>query len=145
MYVCKYRLESIYINPIILSPLGYHYWDVHCDKANNFEYDISCILYLNDEGEDFRGGEFVFMDTVPADTTIDMTKKEGGGYSNSSHNSSYLLAHAASDDGSDEFREDIVYSLYKSETAAGVIVNQDEPEKENGRRSSQSMYAIKNS
>eukprot|EP01041_Mallomonas_annulata_P002312 gene2312-4504_t len=35
------------------------YWDAHCDKANNFEYDYSVLLYLN---SDFEGGEFVFVD-----------------------------------------------------------------------------------
>ena len=38
---------------------AYKYWDAHCDKANNFEYDLSVLLYLN---SDFSGGEFVFMD-----------------------------------------------------------------------------------
>lgn len=39
--------------------IAYKYWDAHCDKANNFEYDVSVLLYLN---SDFSGGEFVFMD-----------------------------------------------------------------------------------
>ena len=39
--------------------IAFRYWDAHCDKANNFEYDISVLLYLN---SDFLGGEFVFMD-----------------------------------------------------------------------------------
>mmetsp|Transcript_2803 Transcript_2803/g.3901 ORF Transcript_2803/g.3901 Transcript_2803/m.3901 type:complete len:194 (+) Transcript_2803:147-728(+) len=39
----------------------YNYSTLHCDKANHFEYDISCVLYLNNE---FTGGEFVFVDEI---------------------------------------------------------------------------------
>lgn len=37
----------------------YSYTDPHCDKANNFEYDVGFLLYLNSE---FEGGDFCFMD-----------------------------------------------------------------------------------
>ena len=36
----------------------------HCDKANNFEYDIGCLLYLSTSGVNFTGGNFIFMDMV---------------------------------------------------------------------------------
>jgi len=35
------------------------YWHTHCDKANNNDYDIAVLLYLN---SDFNGGRFVFVD-----------------------------------------------------------------------------------
>jgi len=37
----------------------YNYSIAHCDKANNYRYDISAILYLND---DFEGGQLAFLD-----------------------------------------------------------------------------------
>ena len=36
----------------------YDYTVLHVDKANNFEYDYSCLLYL---GGDFCGGDLVFV------------------------------------------------------------------------------------
>ena len=39
----------------------YNYSNLHCDKANNFEYDVSCVLYLNNG---FTGGELVFVDEI---------------------------------------------------------------------------------
>ena len=34
----------------------------HCDKANNYEYDVSGLLYLSSgSGLDFRGGELCFL------------------------------------------------------------------------------------
>ena len=42
---------------------AYVYWNAHCDKANNFDYDHSVLLYLNTGGGvDFDGGDLVFMD-----------------------------------------------------------------------------------
>lgn len=39
--------------------------DLHCDKANNFDYDISALLYLSTHGQEFQGGllEFVEVDS----------------------------------------------------------------------------------
>jgi hypothetical protein len=37
----------------------YSYWSAHCDKANNNDYDVSCLLYLN---SDFAGGDLIMMD-----------------------------------------------------------------------------------
>lgn len=37
----------------------YSYANIHCDKANNFNYDISIIFYLN---SNFNGGKFIFID-----------------------------------------------------------------------------------
>jgi hypothetical protein len=37
----------------------YSYWSAHCDKANNNDYDVSCLLYLN---SDFTGGDLIMMD-----------------------------------------------------------------------------------
>lgn len=39
----------------------YGYWDMHCDKANNFEYDITALLYLNSYPS-FQGGNLVFVE-----------------------------------------------------------------------------------
>lgn len=50
----------------------YNNSNLHCDKANNFEYDVSCVLYLNNE---FIGGDFVFVDEM--DESNDQTKNEG--------------------------------------------------------------------
>ena len=38
----------------------YSYWSAHCDKANNNDYDLSALLYLNN---DFSGGDLIFMDS----------------------------------------------------------------------------------
>ena len=43
----------------IINGTSYSYTDPHCDKANNFEYDIAFLLYLNSS---FTGGDFCFMD-----------------------------------------------------------------------------------
>lgn len=40
------------------------YWNPHVDKANRCLYDFSAVLYLNNFGEDFRGGRFVFLDRI---------------------------------------------------------------------------------
>lgn len=37
----------------------YTYWSSHCDKANNFNYDYSVLLYLN---ADFQGGNLIMID-----------------------------------------------------------------------------------
>ena len=34
----------------------------HVDKANRVKYDISAVLYLTTEGDDFTGGAFAFND-----------------------------------------------------------------------------------
>ena len=46
----------------------YEYTTLHCDKANNFEYDITALLYLSDHGTDFTGGELIFVDQPPSPT-----------------------------------------------------------------------------
>lgn len=38
------------------------YSAVHCDKANNYLYDLSAILYLSSADEHFTGGELTFCD-----------------------------------------------------------------------------------
>jgi hypothetical protein len=38
------------------------YTEIHCDKANNYDYDVSALLYLSTQGEDFGGGELVILD-----------------------------------------------------------------------------------
>lgn len=43
----------------IINGMTYSYTDPHCDKANNFEYDVGFLLYLNSS---FKGGDFCFMD-----------------------------------------------------------------------------------
>ena len=97
---------------------------MHCDKANNFEYDVSCILYLNDEGADFTGGEFVFMDTIPAHATISLQRKKKDGYSSSGSSSgggggfnspAFSSPRDISDIEDNEAEDEIVYSICKSE------------------------------
>ncbi|KAJ1450118.1 hypothetical protein M885DRAFT_590121 [Pelagophyceae sp. CCMP2097] len=46
------------------------YWGPHVDQANILAYDYSAILYLNDHGADFQGGEFDFLD-ADADKRIE--------------------------------------------------------------------------
>jgi hypothetical protein len=46
-------------NVSIINGTAYSYTDPHCDKANNFEYDVGFLLYLNSS---FKGGDFCFMD-----------------------------------------------------------------------------------
>ena len=93
---------------------------MHCDKANNFEYDVSCILYLNDEGADFTGGEFVFMDTIPAHATISLQRKKKDGYSSGCggggfNGPAFSSPRDISDIEDDEAEDEIVYSICKSE------------------------------
>ncbi len=66
----------------ILSWLSPHedeaYSNMHCDKANNFEYDVGALLYLScssarrgqDRGGDFTGGSLEFQDPVWATDAI---------------------------------------------------------------------------
>ncbi|GBG24778.1 Prolyl 3-hydroxylase 2 [Hondaea fermentalgiana] len=46
------------------TPLELHdeYWHPHVDKDNTPHYDMSGLVYLTTHGEDFDGGEFVFLD-----------------------------------------------------------------------------------
>ena len=39
------------------------YWHVHIDKDTYPNFHYTSLLYLTDLGEDFQGGEFVFVDT----------------------------------------------------------------------------------
>ncbi len=48
--------------------------NVHVDKANIATYDYSAVLYLNEGGKDFIGGEFAFVDR-DADRLIGSTLK----------------------------------------------------------------------
>jgi hypothetical protein len=41
----------------IINGNNYSYTDPHCDKANNFNYDVAFLLYLSSE---FEGGGFLF-------------------------------------------------------------------------------------
>lgn len=62
---CEYETQEAgailsWLSPFQTSDKSlYRYTDPHVDKANNFEYDVGCLLYLN---SDFTGGDFVFMD-----------------------------------------------------------------------------------
>jgi len=38
------------------------YWQPHVDKENTEHYDFSGLVYLSTHGEDFQGGEFMFLD-----------------------------------------------------------------------------------
>jgi hypothetical protein len=48
-----------WLSPVVNEHIAYKYWEAHCDKANNKEYDFAALLYLNSE---FTGGQFVLMD-----------------------------------------------------------------------------------
>jgi len=39
------------------------YWHPHIDKETYPNFHYTSLLYLTDFGEDFQGGEFVFLDT----------------------------------------------------------------------------------
>ena len=39
------------------------YWHMHVDKETYPEFHYTSLLYLTDHGRDFRGGEFVFVDS----------------------------------------------------------------------------------
>jgi hypothetical protein len=41
------------------------YWHAHVDKENTFHYDYSGLVYLSTYGDDFEGGEFMFLDKEP--------------------------------------------------------------------------------
>ena len=45
-------------------PQGPHdeYWHLHVDKTTYPEFHYTSLLYLTDHGDDFEGGEFVFVD-----------------------------------------------------------------------------------
>jgi len=40
----------------------------HVDRANVASYDYSAVLYLNTQGESFRGGDFQFIDEESTQT-----------------------------------------------------------------------------
>eukprot|EP01038_Epipyxis_sp_PR26KG_P008406 gene8406-11365_t len=56
------------VNEIVPIEGTYSYWSAHCDKANNNEYDLSVLLYLNNE---FSCGNLVFMDENGEDFVIE--------------------------------------------------------------------------
>jgi hypothetical protein len=39
------------------------YWHLHIDKETYPSFHYTSLLYLTDHGDDFQGGEFVFVDT----------------------------------------------------------------------------------
>ena len=39
------------------------YWHMHVDKETYPEFHYTSLLYLTDHGRDFRGGDFVFVDS----------------------------------------------------------------------------------
>jgi 2OG-Fe(II) oxygenase superfamily len=43
--------------------LNDEYWHEHIDTLQYGSFTFTCLVYLNDHGEDFEGGEFVFTDT----------------------------------------------------------------------------------
>jgi hypothetical protein len=49
---------------------SYSYTDWHVDKANNFEYDITALLYLSAHNVDFGGGELNFSNPNGPWTTV---------------------------------------------------------------------------
>lgn len=55
---------------IVSNSTSYNYWHAHCDKANNKEYDLSDLLYLNN---DYTGGSLIFMDPDGNDREIQPT------------------------------------------------------------------------
>ena len=70
-----FQLESLYDSGALLTRLkgeppedewdmepGHVYWNPHIDKANIPTYDYSALLYLNNKGRDFEGGDFAFLD-----------------------------------------------------------------------------------
>ena len=40
---------------------------LHCDEATHSNYHYSCVVYLNTQGEDFEGGDFIFNDPIDPD------------------------------------------------------------------------------
>jgi uncharacterized lipoprotein YehR (DUF1307 family) len=47
------------------------YWNAHVDKANIASYDYSALVYLNNIGEDFKGGSFAFIDRDDVDRIVE--------------------------------------------------------------------------
>jgi hypothetical protein len=43
-------------------PAEQDYWEPHVDKHNAAQYDVSAVLYLSTQGEQFEGGDFRFHD-----------------------------------------------------------------------------------
>lgn len=57
------------------TPAEFHdeYWHPHVDKDNTDHYDYSGLVYLSTYGEDFTGGEFLFMDKGEDDNYVNTT------------------------------------------------------------------------
>jgi hypothetical protein len=50
---------------------------LHTDEATHSGYHYSCVLYLNTQGEDFEGGDFVFNDPAKTSGETVSTDEEG--------------------------------------------------------------------
>ncbi|KAL7468777.1 hypothetical protein ACHAXS_009009 [Conticribra weissflogii] len=48
---------------------------LHTDEATHSGYHYSCVLYLNSQGEEFTGGDFVFNDPAPKKDESEASKK----------------------------------------------------------------------
>ena len=48
----------------------YNYWEAHCDNVNNFEYDVSILLYFDQQ---ISGGEFDFMKDYYLDRVVQIS------------------------------------------------------------------------
>lgn len=50
---------------------------LHCDEETHTNYHYSCVVYLNTQGEDFEGGNFIFND-LASDEEIAAREARGG-------------------------------------------------------------------
>ncbi|XP_014228450.1 2-oxoglutarate and iron-dependent oxygenase domain-containing protein 3-like [Trichogramma pretiosum] len=50
------------------------YWNPHIDKDSYESFHYTALLYLNDYGEDFKGGRFIFIDQNNVNTTVEPRK-----------------------------------------------------------------------
>jgi hypothetical protein len=56
--------------------LNDEYWHAHVDKETYQSFHYTSLLYLNDFGNDFKGGRFVFIDPDHRNRTIEPKKGE---------------------------------------------------------------------
>ena len=56
--------------------LNDEYWHPHVDKETYQSFHYTSLLYLNDFGNDFKGGRFVFIDPDHRNRTIEPKKGE---------------------------------------------------------------------
>ncbi|CAB3364940.1 Hypothetical predicted protein [Cloeon dipterum] len=66
------------------------YWHPHVDKETYEAFHYTSLLYLNDFGEDFKGGRFVFVDQDHTNRTVEPKRGRVSMFTSGSENLHYV-------------------------------------------------------